>query len=337
MATGSVYNDLTEIISCQICLEEFQDQNPRQLSCLHVFCEQCVENLLIKSQTVNSDCPGNVICPVCKAKSDVPGGCAANLPIFFHSRKIEDVRKQLDERHTVCKICQTDTHKAYVSSYCLQSCSGLCNACRLKHDKRHPNHSLIAVSATTINSIMCPSHDTHFEYYCMTCGTSICGKCYLGPHSDHQIFGLSYDSKEANIEIKELLMSELESADQALTRLDNIQDAVTDDMKKIRSEIDHDHKVQLTQLNERHETLCADLDKTEERIIEDIIKSRNLLQDAQQQLKKLLEENQSWLDPVKGISEAHVTGVGELVSTIVQHIPSTEAVMIKQPKVMLSV
>ena len=41
MATGGVFTELTDIVSCEIYIEPFEGRKPRTLSCLHVFCDNC--------------------------------------------------------------------------------------------------------------------------------------------------------------------------------------------------------------------------------------------------------------------------------------------------------
>ena len=328
MATSGMIEELADLVSCQICFAEFSKKTPRLLSCLHVFCEECIENLLAHNDTP----PGNVICPVCNMKTDVPKSCAENLPFFFHSRKIDKIKKHLEERHTVCKVCQTEIHKAYITCYCFQCSSGLCEYCRIRHDKHHENHTSIHVTSSSISYIICKDHDSHFEYFCMTCRRAICSKCCIGLHSDHQVYDLTYDGKGVSDEVKSVLVSKLELTNKALKRLDNVQDDATIRTKEIRSEIDKHHDLLIEELNKQYKSLCVELDQVNDSIMKDIEISRGQLQQTQKRIKHLLEENKSWFEPVEGISEAYLIGVDEVASSVKDEMSSTHVILDSIPR-----
>ncbi|KAK2148984.1 hypothetical protein LSH36_473g03091, partial [Paralvinella palmiformis] len=108
--------------------------------------------------------------------------------------------------------------KSYITSYCFQCYSGLCDDCRIRHDKRHQKHICIHVTSATINYIICKDHDSHFEYFCMTCKRAICSKCCIGLHSHHQVCDLIYDGKRVSDEVKSVLVSKLELTYDVLER-----------------------------------------------------------------------------------------------------------------------
>ena len=82
MATGGIYEQLSDMTSCEICFEPLEQRKPRMLSCLHVFCEDCLQHLLDDSKAKNPQIPCTISCPACKEIIQVPGDSAANLAFF---------------------------------------------------------------------------------------------------------------------------------------------------------------------------------------------------------------------------------------------------------------
>ncbi|KAK2138791.1 hypothetical protein LSH36_2407g00009 [Paralvinella palmiformis] len=108
MATGGIYEELSDITSCEICFEPLEQRRPRTLNCLHVFCEDCLQHLLDDVKAKNPQNPDSIRCPVCSQTTQVPGGSSASLPLSFYLSKVQNVRKQLEERHKLYAISVID-------------------------------------------------------------------------------------------------------------------------------------------------------------------------------------------------------------------------------------
>ncbi|KAK2167345.1 hypothetical protein LSH36_29g07004 [Paralvinella palmiformis] len=109
MATGGIYEELfSDITNCEICFEPLNQRTPRTLECLHVFCEDCLQRLLDDAKAKNPQNPDSIRCPVCSQTTQVPGGSSASLPLFFYLSKVQNVRKQLEERHKLYTISVID-------------------------------------------------------------------------------------------------------------------------------------------------------------------------------------------------------------------------------------
>ncbi|KAK2145491.1 hypothetical protein LSH36_678g02083 [Paralvinella palmiformis] len=97
MATGGFYEELfSDITNCEICFEPLEQRRPRTLSCLHVFCEDCLQHLLDDAKAKSPQTPDSIRCPVCSQTTQVPGGSSASLPLSFYLSKVQNVDNWLE-------------------------------------------------------------------------------------------------------------------------------------------------------------------------------------------------------------------------------------------------
>ncbi|KAK2154788.1 hypothetical protein LSH36_257g02059 [Paralvinella palmiformis] len=75
--------ELRAMVSCEICLEELKNRSTRALSCLHVFCDNCITTLLDITKIANGGDCGVVNCPICGVEANIPGADVKGLHLFF--------------------------------------------------------------------------------------------------------------------------------------------------------------------------------------------------------------------------------------------------------------
>ena len=97
MATGYLIQDLADAVSCEICNEPFTEKTPRILNCMHVFCEDCIQNLLVSKRKESWINPNAIKCIICRKISDVPRGLSSNLTKDFCWKQIEEIRRQFED------------------------------------------------------------------------------------------------------------------------------------------------------------------------------------------------------------------------------------------------
>ena len=110
---------------------------------LTLFCEECLQHLLDDEQVENPQNPDALRCPVCIQTTHLPGGSSASLPLFFYLSRVQNIRKELEERQKFCKLCRSKTHIANISFYCFRCGQGHCQDCHLKHDALFSNPTQI--------------------------------------------------------------------------------------------------------------------------------------------------------------------------------------------------
>ena len=163
--------DLEQEITCPLCLGIFED--PRVLSCQHVYCKSCLENLASRAGNMS------VTCPECRKVSQMlPGGVSA-LPVAFQINRLKALvaRMGLEEGGAApLGTCQTDGSETGPpersgASKCVQ----------------HPSQTL--------------------DLYCHQCEEFACRDCIVfdRKHVDHHYSKVEVVANEFREEIKQKL------------------------------------------------------------------------------------------------------------------------------------
>ncbi|XP_060070738.1 E3 ubiquitin-protein ligase TRIM34B-like [Ylistrum balloti] len=117
--------DLRDIISCPICYEDFEE--PKALPCLHTFCKECLQLLILKS--MESDVKKYFFCPSCRRKVYGPKNVALeewadSFPSNHTIRTLQDNFK-MEDSESMC-----DYHKGrVVEYYCTDHETTICSQC----------------------------------------------------------------------------------------------------------------------------------------------------------------------------------------------------------------
>jgi hypothetical protein len=127
-------------LNCSVCLEVYKD--PKLLQCFHIYCRQCLVNLLT---------PQRLVCPICRFATPLPAGGVAGLPSAFHINHLLEIvytHKKEDllgsnpagkvSKRKATLLCPDHAGKK-LDLYC-ESCEQLvCLKCAIKGG-RHHNH-----------------------------------------------------------------------------------------------------------------------------------------------------------------------------------------------------
>ena len=126
-ACSNLRAQVTDIVNCPICLEDFKD--PHSLPCLHSFCFQCLQGLY---QDKNRG--DNVSCPVCRKEFQIPQGGLNSLPLnFFLQNLIEAKDLKSKETGTLC-----DKHSDKpLELYCFECKTNICMKCFAVSHQQH--------------------------------------------------------------------------------------------------------------------------------------------------------------------------------------------------------
>lgn len=195
MASKRLMKEIYEqFLVCKICLETYKQ--PKTLACLHIFCTECLE------KHVEADYERtyryllfdrNIICPICRGKTDLPTGGVRRLPDSFLVANLSQVvhRRRLSAQMPSCQICQksrTQFPRQTATAKCLECYKFLCEECVLMHRKTRVTrgHSLIEVGGE--KDIECKIHqDEMVRFYCERCEQCVCIVCMFQEHRGHEV------------------------------------------------------------------------------------------------------------------------------------------------------
>ena len=200
---------LEKQVQCPICLETYRD--PKALACLHAYCRECIQQLLLRQQR-NQE----VECPQCRSVVAVAGNDPSSLPtVFFINGLIEvcDIMKKAESNEIACQNCS----EAKATSFCHTCSMFICASCTDAHRKMRvfEGHKTVPICEMREGALIqlptknpptstCKKHKGEMKLYCFECEQLICRDCTLVDHAGHK-FDFVFDV--ADTFRKEILFS----------------------------------------------------------------------------------------------------------------------------------
>ena len=183
---------LEKQLQCAICLETYRD--PKALACLHVYCRECIQQLLLRQQRDQE-----VECPQCRSVGPVAGNDASSLPTMFFINgliEVRDIMKQAESNEIPCQNCSD----AKATSFC-HTCGFICTSCNNAHQKMKvfAGHETLLITKMREKALTqlptkkpptssCQKHDGELlKFFCSNCEQLICRDCGLVDHTGHQL------------------------------------------------------------------------------------------------------------------------------------------------------
>ncbi|XP_066267542.1 keratin, type I cytoskeletal 9-like [Branchiostoma lanceolatum] len=226
MAESKLLNRLSEdFLECQICLQSYR--RPKVLSCLHSFCQQCLEEFL-KNQKNKTE----LDCPTCRSKTLLPGGGVTELKDNFFVESLKDTvdvhKKLTNEGESLgCGSCET---KSGAESFCTECGDFLCDECVAIHRRMKVTrgHQVIGVEQLKSESDTvkikprplppCRIHALEtLRLFCVDCSETICPLCIVISHKNHKYEYLA----DTVVKVKEDILALLAKTDKKLVDLKN--------------------------------------------------------------------------------------------------------------------
>ena len=134
-STEEAVKELEDQLTCAVCLQLYN--NPKDLSCHHVFCTVC----LGKCRGKNDRGDPVVVCPSCREHTPLTAGGVADLPSSFRTNQLFDVRHRLLSKTApkeAKKGCPDHDGKP-LELWCEPCEELICFHCSLE-DENHHNH-----------------------------------------------------------------------------------------------------------------------------------------------------------------------------------------------------
>ena len=135
MAEAAALKKLEDQLNCPVCLDTYTD--PKQLQCNHVYCQQCLERLVVRNQQ------GQFIltCPNCRQVTPVPANGVAGLQTAFQIDHLLDILSEHKKAKEGALYC-ADHQERELELYC-ESCEQLiCVQCTITEHNGH-NYNLV--------------------------------------------------------------------------------------------------------------------------------------------------------------------------------------------------
>ncbi|XP_035681526.1 tripartite motif-containing protein 2-like [Branchiostoma floridae] len=153
MASNAISDITDEFLVCQVCLEDFRQ--PRMLSCLHTFCQPCLEKLLATEPV------GKLACPTCRQDVPLPRNGVQGLKFNFLVGKLRDILQQKPQQQpkgktsearedgVPCTACEVGNSAQF---YCVQCTDYLCRKCNYTHSRLQATKSHRVVTIQDLQS-----------------------------------------------------------------------------------------------------------------------------------------------------------------------------------------
>jgi len=177
-----------EFLSCKICYEPFT--SPKSLSCLHTFCEKCLEAHLATIRTYKYSDHKEFPCPMCRKRTTLPSGGVRALPDNFLIGSLNElVGRQRVTKLPFCEVCKLVNKKVQeAKSKCIECNKLMCKPCVDKHAKTKITASHNMFDIDIEKDIGCKVHPEEMvKYFCENCETCVCVLCTFQEHADHEL------------------------------------------------------------------------------------------------------------------------------------------------------
>ena len=237
---------LEKQVQCSICLEIYRD--PKALACLHAYCRECIQRLLVQQQRDQQ-----VECPQCRSVVAVAGNDPSSLRTVFFINGLIDVykiMKKAESNEIACENCS----EARAISFCRTCSMFICTNCTDAHKKMKAfeGHERVPISEMKEGALVrlppknpptstCKKHDGELKLYCFQCEQLICRDCTLVDHTGHRY---DFCVKEVACTSRKNIRSSLvplrdthEKVSTAIVRLESSKKEIRDQKVKIDATI----------------------------------------------------------------------------------------------------
>ncbi|KAL3884091.1 hypothetical protein ACJMK2_030313 [Sinanodonta woodiana] len=192
MASAPDLSDTTEVSTCPICLDVFVV--PRQLSCMHTFCQCCLQSYL--NNQVSEEEGKEIVCPVCRTVIDIPRKerPVEEWVLTFPINEVLQLTSSKSKVERLCSSCSTENMSETAVQFCVDCKEGLCETClkfhrKLSATKDHKTISINEISNNLENLLKlgngfgCPKHTSKvIDFFCRNHDIICCATCLFNDH-----------------------------------------------------------------------------------------------------------------------------------------------------------
>ncbi|XP_067662716.1 E3 ubiquitin-protein ligase TRIM56-like [Haliotis asinina] len=269
-----------EDITCRLCQQPFS--SPKLLSCLHSFCQLCIEERL------TTEGGGHVFqCPLCKHKTRLQTLSASSLTTNYYILGRQRVYACRTSKASNCVVCSLKGDSNEATRHCLDCGDRLCERCSTRHNSSTltATHRVVSLSEIKDGRLdrhllqrvepICEKHCECLVIFCKTCSGAFCVKCVVAEHSEHQFEMMDKTVAKVRQSLKQTL-SKVTSSSQ-------------DSVKILQAEMDQLNKEEEMFVSELTSSVAAVMEKISEKSSEVLEKGRRSFKEERTRKQRMLE------------------------------------------------